>query len=301
MVTELLLPTNQQVPEIMDGYLNPANYGYGSLFRRMVYVFIVGKHKIAVNGKPTTSNYDCLDAAILTQERLQKNGIPSTIWEGVDEQGIWEKHYFAVLSDGTPVDPTPPNKLIGANHIKTKELTLEEIGSEESRRTLTIGGIQHPLRYYDEGNGRAYLTKLGASQLLSPAEDLYLFKQNEPNVFIVDYDATELVDGVPTRAYAVRLYVDKTAVEKLRREGKLESSNNLFYLLETGIIKAWSYGVGLSPSGIGKSDKRKIRLEDVADMKAVAVRDLETVITFTMNLLHPMSEKNMAYFEFYNI
>jgi len=139
--------------------LPPEQYGLKKWLFGDLYVTPDDEICIKKPAGSLTNGYDCFDAALKVREILQKYGIKSNVFSGVDEKGMWQTHYFVKTDNGIIVDGVDLYKTIGANHKHRKMTSEKEIGNLQSFITFKDGLI--PLRYQILNEKTKILSKIG--------------------------------------------------------------------------------------------------------------------------------------------
>lgn len=102
-------------------------YGHKEIIWNPVYIDL-WHSCLAISKKrgDCSNGYDCMDASLKAKEILEKNGIKSSIAEGVSEDGIFcssRGHKFVVTDEtGIVIDATPLYQFLGAKHIITDKI-----------------------------------------------------------------------------------------------------------------------------------------------------------------------------------
>lgn len=114
------------------------HYGFRELITSPV---IIDGHPFVT---PDQDHYDCVDAAVNLNDIYRKQGLRTEVWEGVDEFMIWDSHYF--LKAPHIIDPTPPFRITGSNHMPRRKLTEAQIEQTKTRLVPLDQGMI-PLRF----------------------------------------------------------------------------------------------------------------------------------------------------------
>jgi len=269
------------IKKVLSGILDPSNYGYLSYLSKPIHRR--GKdYKFVGIKKAQPETFDCLDAAIIAQDRLREHGIGSNIWQGIDEAGFWNgAHYFTTLEKGGIVDLTPPFPLIGARHGTIALFPQEAVEEYKKDTERILGKGQFPVSCGYEG-GNFYLTILGATELNSEKQDMLATKSGIENKFTVHYGVVMFSNRRASRDYIHRIQVDRT------KSLRIKDINNAMY--ETA-----SFGGFMSMGVITEEQKflngkEKVHPSQLTDAMKVAKREIDSVRQFTMNLLRPVEE-----------
>jgi len=282
-----------QVTSLMEGFLEPTNYGFGELLGQPISRFPSGLHIIRGLHRGTPDAYDCLDAAILTKERLQQGGIASKICEGVEDLGIMRAHFYNELEDGTAVDLTPPHKLIGAKHKKVRILPQETIDVNMNADAILIGQGPLILGYRDEGNGRTYLSTLGSIGHISKLDELMALELGKPVKIYVGCETYEFVEGIPQHGFGISFIVDKAGLIKKFGFDRLEhySREKSEDLFQPGLVIPKESAFSLSYDEHGELVTTDIEKMSVRDLYEIAVSNLDVVRSYLINSIGVQDEE----------
>jgi len=133
-------------------------YGHKEIVWEPIYIDIFHSCLAIQKKRGNCSNgYDCADASLKAKEILEKNGIKSSIAEGISEDGMFcssRGHKFVVI-DGTDiiVDATPLYPFLGAKHNIT-----EKIPNEKLPYLSNIIGLGSVVLNFQEKDKCRYLT-----------------------------------------------------------------------------------------------------------------------------------------------
>lgn len=277
-----------RIEEILGGFLDPENYGYRERYRHPALrswkgVFLGGF------GRMNPTAYDCMDAALIAQQRLGEHGIHSSVWRGIDEFGIWDCHFFPVLDDGTIVDCCPQYRLVNPNHKKDEPLSPEFIDQIKNDHTFRVINGEHILRYHQESPELAYLSIIGVNGLKSFVEEQQCYARQQPYTLMVSMLVFSLKHGKPDKGYLLDFNIDKLRLHSLARKGGFTLRCKSLEEIPEGIVTRKESGIEVQPTD------RLISLvstevDPVQNIRDYALRDVDTVLTFAQNVADPIDD-----------
>ena len=269
------------IKKILSGVLDPSNYGYLSYLSKPVHRRGKNSKFVGIR-KAQPKAFDCLDAAIIAQDKLREHGMSSNIWRGFDEAGFWDGgHYFNVLEEGGIVDLTPPFPLVGAKHGAISQFRQHAVKKHKKITEHILGKGLFPVSCgYEMGN--FYLTIVGAQELNSEKVDRLAAESNIENRFTVQYNVVMFSNGKASRDYIHKIQVDRTHSLKIASKAK-------------GIYETAPFGGFVSMGVITEEQKflngkKEVHPSQLVDAMRVAEREIDYVRQFTMNLLRPIEE-----------
>ena len=298
----------EKVESALDGLLKPESFGFGEKLLKPMCTDQFGQFMIIPFFRPDPNAYTPLDAAVLAQEKLNRENITSEIWRGLDENRYLPEHIFLMLEDGSIVDPTPLYGLFRARHspeIKVFDVVVEKLKGSDG---LTLG--EHLLSYHVNGNGSVYLSNLSlkkqrkilGSQPVStspyPLQSVsisLLSSQPQLDDTVIEYHASKFKEGRLSYSYHLDVVIDMELLSRKKREGAIpdgENDENLndacaYYnkLSGQGIVKQTTTCTGYIYHNGGRHSL-KVFPEEIPKLRAIAEKESVIVKQFAMNVVN---------------
>ena len=284
--------------ELLDGLLDPFNYGYASVFIQPGNINPNGQYSVPVR-RANPDCFDCVDSSIMGMDKLREYGIDSEIWVGMDEMKVWRDHYFLVTEDDETVDLTPLFPTEGAKHKRRERLNRDEI--EELRNSDSIiftecNGLL--FLYYSPSEDISYVSRIGVLSLQCPEDEIKSIQNGETAFTEVFYEIDEIVQRTPIRQYALSYRIDKkdlyeivSPIKSIRKQGM-----NFSLLEEMGIVEISEDGFRLPLQDPKMAESHKVGVENVVDLREFAEQnDMQDFRQFVVNTVTPLCKQALKF------
>ncbi len=258
---QIIAPMDNALITSLESLVKPTDYGICPIVNKEITIDrTTGAIYLTRTNVLSPQGYDCLTASLIAYTHLKSKGMNPAIWCVRDEKGLWSEHY-AVEVEGEFIDLLPLYPMVGARHIKQRQLTEEEIQRElnETKMALNIG---RPFSFLLEKDS-SYLSVVEVLTLFNLAHagnvllDALEGNVNARETFEMKYTCFKFENEIPRYASEYRLKVDKKGLASMRND----SPKTFDELLKDGMITVEniiSYDLKVIAPGILESPTSRI-------------------------------------------